>query len=63
METVQIECRCKDCSFYEPEIFYFDGYTEKLNFGKCYYWNYEPGMSPNSVDEDDFCSNGIRKEK
>lgn len=59
METVQIECRCKDCEYYEPERFY----NKKLSFGKCYYWNYEPGMSPNEVDEDDFCSNGIRKEK
>lgn len=63
METVQIECRCKDCSFYEPERFSCDGYTEKLSFGYYYYWDYEAGMSPNSVDEDDFCSYGVRKEK
>ena len=23
----------------------------------CYYWDYEQGMSPNWVDDDDFCSN------
>ncbi len=28
--------------------------------GYCYYWDYESGMSPNRVDEDDFCSNGRR---
>ena len=59
MEIVQIECRCKDCEHYEPERLN----DENLTYGKCYYWDYEIGMSPNGVDEDDFCSNGIRKEK
>ena len=59
METVQIECRCKDCEHYEPDR--LNG--KELSFGYCYYWDYEQGMSPNGVDEDNFCSNGIRKEK
>lgn len=63
METVQIECRCKDCIYYEPEMVYDDKEFKELNFGKCYYWDYEEGESPNSVDEDDFCSNGVRKDK
>ena len=59
METVQIECRCKDCEHYESDR--LNG--KELSFGYCYYWDYERGMSPNSVDEDDFCSNAIRKEE
>lgn len=59
METVQIVCRCKDCEHYEPDTYY----GKQLSFGYCYYWDYEPGMSPNGVDEDDFCSYAIRKDK
>ena len=40
--------RCKDCKHYDDE-------------GYCWYWNYEPGMSPNTVDADDFCSYGERR--
>lgn len=61
METVQIECRCKDCGYYKKEGFYDE--NEKRGYGECYYWYYEEGESPNSVDEDDFCSNGVKKEK
>ena len=39
--------RCKVCTNY------YRGY--------CYHWDYEEGMSPNSVDEDDFCSYGERR--
>lgn len=47
MEKVEIACRCKDCVHSEKSghILY------------CYYWDYEQGMSPNWVDDDDFCSN------
>lgn len=44
--------RCKDCASYEEQ---FPGR------GYCYYWDYEQGMSPNSVDEDGFCSNAERR--
>jgi len=48
METVEINCRCKDCrhSVKERSTLY------------CYFWDYEQGMSPNVVDELGFCSNG-----
>ncbi len=51
METVKINCRCKDCihSSQDGRILY------------CYYWDYEAGMSPNKVEELDFCSNGVLK--
>lgn len=45
--------RCKDCVHYD-EI--------GREYGYCYYWDYEQGMSPNCVDADDFCSYGERKE-
>ena len=53
METVEIECRCKDCIFFEKD-----------NFGvcACYYWGDEPGESYHEVKEDDFCSNGANNE-
>lgn len=43
--------RCRDCK------------ESEYRSGKryCYLWDYEPGMSPNTVDEDDFCSYGKRK--
>ena len=44
--------RCKDCTNFERK---FPGY------GYCYHWDYEPGMSPNEVEDDDFCSYGERK--
>ena len=47
--------RCKDCISYETSLCFSGGY--------CYHWDYEPGMSPNTVEEDDFCSHGERKEK
>lgn len=55
METVQIECRCKDCIFYESHPIY-----RIKNEKYCTYWDWE---EPNCVNEDDFCSNGIKKEK
>ena len=48
METVEINCRCKDCRH--------SGKEELTLY--CYYWDYEQGMLPNSVDELGFCSNG-----
>lgn len=45
-------CRCKDCTNFERK---FPGY------GYCYHWDYEPGMSPNEVEDDDFCSCGERR--
>lgn len=44
--------RCKDCTNFERN---FPGY------GYCYYWDYEQGMSPNEVEDNDFCSYGERK--
>ena len=45
--------RCKDCNNYERK---FAGY------GYCYHWDYESGMSPNDVEDNDFCSYGERRE-
>lgn len=47
METVEIQCRCKNCMHGVKK-------GDKLY---CYWWDYETGMSPNVVDEMDFCSN------
>lgn len=45
MEVVKILCRCKDCQ-----------HSEKIreNYYYCYYWDYESGMSPNTVEAEDF---------
>lgn len=51
MEKVEIQCRCKDCEYSDKQ----------RNILYCYFWDYEPGMSPNTVDENDFCSNGEKK--
>ena len=45
--------RCNDCKHYEEQC---------PAYGYCYHWDYEQGMSPNSVDPDDFCSYGERRE-
>lgn len=45
--------RCKDCQQFEPTC---------PGYGYCYHWDYEPGMSPNEVEDDDFCSYGKRRE-
>ena len=47
METVEIACRCKDCSHSVKE-------GSSLC---CYYWDYESGMGANCVNPEDFCSN------
>lgn len=56
METVKIECRCKDCE-----------HSETRSLGSidlyCYYWDYEAGMSPNVVDKEEFCCNAVLKQK
>lgn len=47
-ELVEIRCRCKDCKY-------------SLKQGSelyCYLWDYEQGMSPNTVEESGFCSYG-----
>ena len=49
-DVVQV-VRCKDCKNFDSRNWY------------CYYWDYEPGSSPNRVDDDDFCSHGERKEE
>ena len=51
MENVQIPCRCKDCDYSEKR--FKDLY--------CYYWDYEPGCSPNEVDPDGFCYHATPK--
>lgn len=50
--------RCRDCIAFEQKCAYPDG----AQYGYCYHWDYEPGMSPNRVDGDDFCSYGEKKE-
>lgn len=50
MEKVEIECRCKDCIYFEKGRFVA---------GACYCWGDEPGESSYEVEEDDFCSNGV----
>jgi hypothetical protein len=53
VEKVEIVCRCKDCI-----------HSGKSTFGLyCYYWDYESGMSPNSVDEEGFCYNAEAKKE
>lgn len=51
-ETVEIECRCKDCCHSELIS------TSQGRKLYCNYWDYETGMLPNEVDDMDFCSNG-----
>lgn len=55
---VEVPCLCKDCKYSERESTDVDG---TQNF-YCYYWDYEQGMSPNIVEENDFCSNAEPKE-
>ena len=50
---------CEDCKHCELHVDYLTG--KIFNFGYCYYWEYEQGESPNSVDADDFCSHGELK--
>lgn len=56
METVQIECRCKDCEFYKPCSNFSMLHEKFYTFGLCKYLEC-------SVNEDNFCSYGDRKEK
>lgn len=51
MELVEIVCRCKDCTHSE----------QKGHIRYCWFWDYEQGMSPNKVDDDDFCSNADKE--
>ena len=53
-------CYCKECQYYEPFRDYPDC-SKTLPYGYCYYWKYEEGESPNEVDENDFCSKGVKK--
>lgn len=43
--------RCGDCK-------HFEGIANNEVYGYCYYWDFEQGMSPNTVGYDDYCSNG-----
>lgn len=52
MKVVEIQCRCKDC------IYYNSNGKEK---GFCEYWTCEPYDTYVEVEEKDFCSNGERK--
>ena len=52
-------CYCKECQYYESFRDYPDC-SKILTYGYCYYWKYEEGESPNEVDENDFCSRGIK---
>jgi hypothetical protein len=55
--------RCKDCGYYETKHLCIPGGAlgRTYEIGYCYYWKYETGESPNSVEPDDFCSYGERK--
>lgn len=54
--------RCKDCEHFEQRFGIVGDATGKVYCGGyCYRWDYEPGMSPNQVDGDDFCSYGERR--
>lgn len=52
MELVEIECRCKDC-------IYYDNSGKGKNF--CHYWTCEPYETYAEVEENDFCSNGEKQ--
>lgn len=52
---------CREFQYYEPFRDYPDC-SKKLSYGYCYYWKYEEGESPNEVDENDFCSKGVKKD-
>ena len=56
--------RCKDCIYYETKRLCMPGggLDKTYECGYCYYWKYETGESPNSVEPDDFCSYGERKD-
>lgn len=49
--------QCRECTAFERKGAYHNG----AQYGYCYHWDYEPGMSPNKVDGDDFCSYGERR--
>ena len=49
--------RCRDCTAFEQKGAYPDG----IQYGYCYHWQYEQGMSPNEVEGNDFCSYGERR--
>ena len=51
-EDVVEVVRCKDCVHYDER---------GREYGYCYHWDYEQGMSPNCVDADDFCSYGEKR--
>lgn len=53
MEQVEVDCKCKDCIYFEKD---------KFSIGACYYWGDEPGTSDHEVKEEDFCSNGVNNE-
>lgn len=46
-------CYCRECVNYE---------AQSPRHGYCYHWDYEAGMSPNSVEKDGFCSYGKPRE-
>lgn len=49
--------QCRECTSFERKGTYYNG----VQYGYCYHWDYEPGMSPNKVDGNDFCSYGVRR--
>lgn len=55
--------RCKDCKHCEAKRMPMPGDTfdQEYTFYYCYHWDYEPGMSPNEVEANDFCSYGERR--
>lgn len=53
MEDIVKVVKCKDCIHFE---------RKSQCHGYCYYWDYEQGMSPNTVENDDYCSNGEIKD-
>lgn len=44
--------RCKDCRSFERKC---------AGLGYCYTWDYDEGLFPNEVEDNDFCSYGERR--
>lgn len=55
--------RCKDCENCEvrQEQIIIGEVGKRYPIYYCHHWDYDPGMSPNQVEEDDFCSYGERR--
>lgn len=50
--------QCKDCKYYEPTI---DAFGDMWVFGRCMYWDYNKEQRPHEMYNDDYCSNGVKR--